>query len=158
MFRMTKAPIPSTPMDSSNVSALMCGQVLPTVVWLGLSLPSSSPPNELHLSSGKNNWAKYWKMCHWRSDDASCFNTMARHTILQVHFVINLTNVYGATMDRPRRPDYMTSTIAKFNTTWFFLRGQMKSLVYQTTLWWTQWKIYLHEFWVLHKRFNRHQV
>ena len=37
MFGMTKIPMPRMPMDPSNVSALMCGQVLWMVVWLGLT-------------------------------------------------------------------------------------------------------------------------
>ena len=37
MFGLTKTTMRSTPMDSSYVSALICGQVLWMFIWLGLS-------------------------------------------------------------------------------------------------------------------------
>ena len=40
-------------------------------------------------------WGKYLNMCLWISVDASGFNTMAHHPILQVRFTITLTYVSG---------------------------------------------------------------
>ena len=39
--------------------------------------------------------ANYWKLCHWTSVDASGFNMMVYHPILQVWFVITLTDALG---------------------------------------------------------------
>ena len=143
MFELTKTPMLRTLMDSDNVSALMCERLFD---W---ALPSSTLPNGSHLSSYKKYWANYRKIYHWTSVDACGFNTMAHHSIMQVRFVIILTDV-SAEMDRPRRSDCMTSTIAGFNPTRFFLWVHIKSFVYPIPV--DTWKIYLHKFWTLHMR------
>ena len=72
---------------------------------------------------------------------------MVHYPILQVQFMITLINVSD-------RDGYVEVARLHGLHTQFFLWGHMKSLVYQTLV----EEIYLHKFWALHKRFNRHQV
>ena len=93
MFEMTKTPTPSTPMDSNKVSELMCGQVLCTVVCFGPYLLPSRLTDRTHLIFLQKVLANYSKMCHWTSVDASAFNTMEHHPILQAWYVVTLNDV-----------------------------------------------------------------
>ena len=91
MFGRTKTVMSSTPMDSSNVSALMCGQVSWTVVWLGLTF--FHPAYMVRRIFLQKVLGELLENVTLDIVDDSVFNTMTHYPILQVPFVIILTNV-----------------------------------------------------------------